>query len=167
MRIWEEQKTQGSWGSGTLLKVIKTSQNSRNQSFSFSYYFWLMVEGSGSVHVKNGSGSGSGRPKNIRIRSGSTTLPQWLRNKLRKTSKKIRRRYFSLSPPPHTPSVAPSKSHFDFSIIDLFTDHHSLFGLQKHSDTQPVGPPPLSVSFSVGVSGKGQVRSCFCYLSLM
>ncbi len=38
-------------------KVIKKSQNSRNQVFS--YYFCLMMEGSGSE---------SGRPKNLRIR---------------------------------------------------------------------------------------------------
>jgi hypothetical protein len=45
-------------------KVIKKSQNSRNQGFS--YYFCLVIEGAGSVPRTNGSGSG--RPKNIRIR---------------------------------------------------------------------------------------------------
>ncbi len=50
-------------------KVIKKSQNRRNQCFS--YYFCLMIEGSGS-EVGSGSvsltnGSGSGRPKNIWI----------------------------------------------------------------------------------------------------
>ncbi len=44
-------------------KVIKKSQNSRNQCFS--YYFCLTIEGSGSVSLTNGSGSG--RPKNIWI----------------------------------------------------------------------------------------------------
>ncbi len=43
-------------------KVIKESQNSRNQGFS--YYLCLMIEGSGSVDLTNGSGSR--RPKNIR-----------------------------------------------------------------------------------------------------
>ena len=44
-------------------KVIKKSQNSRNQCFS--YYFGWMIEGSGSVSLTNGSGSG--RRKNIWI----------------------------------------------------------------------------------------------------
>jgi hypothetical protein len=40
------------------IKVIKKSQNSRNQGFSYRYYFCLMMEGSGdgSVLVINGSG---------------------------------------------------------------------------------------------------------------
>ncbi len=46
-------------------KVIKKSQNSRNQSFS--YYCSLMIEGSGSGEavelLTNGSGAGSGRPR--------------------------------------------------------------------------------------------------------
>ncbi len=47
-------------------KVIKKSQNSRNQGFS--YYFCLMIEGSGSrsIPLTNGSVSGCRRPKNIR-----------------------------------------------------------------------------------------------------
>jgi hypothetical protein len=48
-------KTYGSYGSRsgcgsrTLVKVIKKSENSRNQSFS--YYFFLMMEGSGAGSV--------------------------------------------------------------------------------------------------------------------
>ncbi len=48
-----------------IQKVIKKSQNSRNQGFS--YYFCLLIEGSGSVPLTNGSRSRSG--------SGSATLP--------------------------------------------------------------------------------------------
>jgi hypothetical protein len=62
------------------IKIMKKSQNWRNQGFS--YYFCLMMEGSGvgpgaeSVLVTNGSGCGSGKPKNIRswCESGSATL---------------------------------------------------------------------------------------------
>ncbi len=56
-------------------KVIKKSQNRRNEGFS--YYVCLMMEGSvaGSVHVTNGSGCRSGRPKTFGFcGSGSTTL---------------------------------------------------------------------------------------------
>jgi hypothetical protein len=49
-------------------KVIKKSQNSRNQCFS--HHFCLMIEGSGSVPMTNGSGSR--RHKNIRIRIPNT-----------------------------------------------------------------------------------------------
>ncbi len=65
------------WGSGTLVKVIRKSQNRRNQVFS--YYYCSMMEGSGagsgarSVLVTNGSGCGSGRPKTLRIRIPNTT----------------------------------------------------------------------------------------------
>jgi hypothetical protein len=45
------------------IKVIKKSQNRRNQGVF--YYFCLMIEGSGSVPLTNGSGSR--RPKNIRL----------------------------------------------------------------------------------------------------
>jgi hypothetical protein len=38
-------------------KVVKNSQNSRNQGFS--YYICLRIEGSGSVSLSNGSESGS------------------------------------------------------------------------------------------------------------
>jgi hypothetical protein len=51
-------------------KVIKKSQNSRNQGFS--YYFCLMIERSGPVPLTNGSRSGFRRPKNIRIRIRNT-----------------------------------------------------------------------------------------------
>ncbi len=43
-------------------KVIKKSQNRRNQGFS--YYFCLMMEGSGSIPLAKGSGSE--RPKKLR-----------------------------------------------------------------------------------------------------
>jgi hypothetical protein len=52
-------------------KVIKKSQNRRNQGFS--YYFRMMMEGSG-------SGCGSGSPKNYGSNgsgSGSATLLRW------------------------------------------------------------------------------------------
>ncbi len=51
--------------SSKIKKVIKQSQNSRNEGFSD--YFFLMMEGyaAGSVLVTSGSGCGSGRPKNI------------------------------------------------------------------------------------------------------
>jgi hypothetical protein len=52
-------------------KIIKESQNSRNQCFS--YYFCLMIEGLGSGSGSVTNGSGSGRPINIwilRIRIG-------------------------------------------------------------------------------------------------
>jgi hypothetical protein len=45
-------------------KVIKKSQNSRNQRFSYNFYWMMRV--SGSVPLTNVSGSG--RPKNLRIR---------------------------------------------------------------------------------------------------
>ncbi len=52
-------------------KVIKTSQNSRNQGFSLLICLMMGGYGSGSGSwselVTNGSGCGSGRPKNIRI----------------------------------------------------------------------------------------------------
>ncbi len=53
--------------SGTLVKVIKKSQNSTNQGFS--YYFCLMMEGFGPrfLLVTSGSGCGSEKPKNIWI----------------------------------------------------------------------------------------------------
>jgi hypothetical protein len=60
-----------------MIKVIKKSQNSRNQGFS--YYLCLMIEGSGSV--PRTYGSKTGRPKNvlvlrIRIRNtGSLLFP--------------------------------------------------------------------------------------------
>jgi hypothetical protein len=68
--------TNGSgYESGTLVKVMKKSQNRRNQLFS--HYCCLMIEGSGagsraasgagSVLVINGSRCGSGRSKNKRI----------------------------------------------------------------------------------------------------
>ncbi len=49
-------------------KVIKKSENRRNQGSS--YYFCLMIEGFGSVPLTNGSGSR--RPKNIWIRIHNT-----------------------------------------------------------------------------------------------
>jgi hypothetical protein len=55
------------------IKIIKESQNIRNQGFS--YYFCTMIEGSrsrsragsgsGSIPLTSGSGSGSWRPKNM------------------------------------------------------------------------------------------------------
>ncbi len=64
------------------IKVIKKSQNSRNQCFS--YYFCLMVEGSGarsgSISLTNGSGFGSGRPRNIWI------LRIWIRIRISNTA---------------------------------------------------------------------------------
>ncbi len=59
-------------------KVIKKSENSRNQCFSC--YFCLMIEESGSVSLTNGSGCGSGSPKiiwilRIRIRIRNTAIP--------------------------------------------------------------------------------------------
>jgi hypothetical protein len=55
-------KNYGSYGSGTLVKIIKKSQNGQG----FSYYICLMMEvsGAGSVLVTSGSGCRSGRPKN-------------------------------------------------------------------------------------------------------
>jgi hypothetical protein len=52
-------------------KLIKKSQNRRNQGFS--YYFCLMI-GSGSTPLT--SGSGSGRPKNMwsRIRNTAKNM---------------------------------------------------------------------------------------------
>ena len=60
------------------IKIIKKSQNRRNQCFS--YFFCLMIEGSGSGSVSLTNGSGSGRPKNIwilriRIRNTGYLLP--------------------------------------------------------------------------------------------
>ncbi len=51
-------------------KVIKKSQNSRNQVFS--YFFCLTTEGAGSGSVPLNNGSGSGRPKNLWIRIRNT-----------------------------------------------------------------------------------------------
>ncbi len=57
-----------------MKKVIKKSQNIRNQGFS--YDFCLMIEGSGSVPLTNGSGSR--RPKNIRYTEKKVCLPRGL-----------------------------------------------------------------------------------------
>ena len=54
------------------IKVVKKSQNSRNQGFF--YYFWLMIEesGVGSGSVPRTNGSIFRRPKILRIRIRNT-----------------------------------------------------------------------------------------------
>ncbi len=84
MRIQEAQKHTDSTDPDPehWYKVIKMSQNSRNQGFSF--YICLMKEGSGagsgvgSVLVTNGSGCGSGRPKNIGTDLTDPDTQHWL-----------------------------------------------------------------------------------------
>ncbi len=53
-------------GKFTSKKVIKKSQNSRNQGFPY-YFCVMMIEGSGSEPLTNGSGTGSRRPKTTQI----------------------------------------------------------------------------------------------------
>ncbi len=108
---WGGPRTYGSYGfgsgcgSGTLVhldhsskikKVIKKSQNNRNQKFFLgTYYFCLIMEaGAGSVLVTNGSGCG--RPKHIRS----------LRTRKRNTACKLTRRKKSYKN--YKPSLAAS-----------------------------------------------------------
>ncbi len=66
-------------------KVIKKSQNSRNEVLS--YYFSWTIEGSGSVPLTNGSGSMG--PKSIRIRNTAQNLSKMTNNVLLQLKKML------------------------------------------------------------------------------
>ena len=102
------------------IKVIKKSQNSRNQGFS--YYICLMLEGSRSRSVPLTNGSGSRRPKNIRI----------LRIRIRT---RINNCFLLDMADYYLPSIIFHKRKAAWRPLEFIQSHHHPLHLATHKDT--------------------------------